>query len=187
MSRSAIERLLDNFERHLAIPWSPSASGIERVWYLVYPPDEERRLRRHVPAFRDAARNAGYGWVAEDVAPAFSRWLADHPRRDRALRSPSERLPQLIGSFERHLEDRVRQILASDADSETIVALLGLGGLYGITSVSGLVKAVADDVPGRLVGFFPGRYDGNAYHLMNGDGDWNYMAVPITSDPERRT
>jgi hypothetical protein len=184
---TAIDRLLENYERHLAIPWNASASGTERVWYLLYPPAEERRLRRHVPAFRDATRNAGYGWVEDDLAPAFSRWLAAHPRRDRVLRSPAQRLPQLSGSFERHLEEGVRQILTSQADSTTIVALLGLGGLYGITSVSRLVKAVADDVPGRLIGFFPGRYDGSAYHLLNGDGDWNYMAIPISSDPERRT
>jgi hypothetical protein len=186
VSRTAIERLLENYEKHLAIPWNSSASGTERVWYLVYPPDEERRLRRHAPAFRDATRNAGYQWIEEDLAPTFSRWFADHSRRERVLRSPASRLPQLIGSFERHLEERVRQILTSEAGPKTVVALFGLGGLYGITSVSQLVKAIADDVPGRLVGFFPGRYDGQAYHLLNGDGDWNYMAVPITSDPERR-
>jgi hypothetical protein len=187
VSRSSIEVLLENYERHLTIPWSVSASGTERVWYLVYPPEEERRLRRHLAAFRDASHNAGYEWIEHDLAPAFSRWFAEQPRRDRVLSKPGDRLPQMISGFERELQREVRGLLTATRDPTGIVALVGLGGLYGLSSVSRLVNAVADDVAGRLVGFFPGRFDGNAYHLLNGDGDWNYMAVPVTSDPERRT
>lgn len=180
-----VEHLLRNYTKHLSIPWSESASGTERVWYLVYPPEEERRLRAHIPAFRDVTENAAYKWIEFDLTKRFGSWLAAHPQRDRVLASPDKRLARIVGAFERDIEGDLRTVLTSEADDETLVMLVGLGSLFGVTSVSRLVKTVADDVPGRLAGFFPGRWTDQAYHLLNGPGDWNYMATPITSTPER--
>lgn len=181
-----VDHLLHNFTRHLDIPWSESASGTERVWYLVYPPEEERRLRAHITAFQDATENSKHKWIEFDLTRRFGTWLESHPQRERVLASPEKRLAKIAPAFERSLEDDLRRVLIEEADPDTLVMLVGLGSLFGVTSVSRLVKAVADDVPGRLGGFFPGRWTDQAYHLLNGDGDWNYMATPITSNPERR-
>lgn len=181
-----IDHLLHNFTRHLDIPWNESASGTERVWYLVYPPEEERRLRAHIPVFQDATANSRHTWIEFDLTTRFGSWLADHPQRDRVLANPEKRLARIAPAFERDIEEDLRRVLTEEADSNTLVMLIGLGSLFGITSVSRLVKSIANDIPGRLAGFFPGRWTDQAYHLLNGEGDWNYMATPITSTPERR-
>jgi len=57
----------------------------------------------------------------------------------------------------------------------------GLGSLFGITSVSALIEAVAGNIRGRLLVFFPGHYEGNNYRLLDARDGWNYLAVPITT------
>lgn len=42
---SAIDRLLTNYTRQVRLPWSPHAAGKQRVWFAVYHPSEERRVR----------------------------------------------------------------------------------------------------------------------------------------------
>jgi len=42
---SAIDRLLTNYARQVRLPWSVNTSGKQRVWFAVYPPSEERRVR----------------------------------------------------------------------------------------------------------------------------------------------
>jgi hypothetical protein len=44
-----------------------------------------------------------------------------------------------------------------------------------------VVAAVANNIPGRLLVFFPGEYDQNNYRLLDARPGWNYQAVPITA------
>ena len=46
---SAVDRLLSNYSRHVRLPWSANMSGKQRVWFAVYPPSEERRVRARLP------------------------------------------------------------------------------------------------------------------------------------------
>ena len=62
-----------------------------------------------------------------------------------------------------------------------VVALKGVACLYGLLMVSDLVKALAANVPGRLLVFFPGEHEGNNYRLLDARDGWNYLAVPITA------
>ena len=65
-----------------------------------------------------------------------------------------------------------------------MVALIGVGSLYGFLRVSNLVRAVEPKIRGRLVVFFPGEKDGTNYRLLNARDGWNYLAQAITLQDE---
>ena len=65
-----------------------------------------------------------------------------------------------------------------------MVALKGVGSLFGLLKVKAVVDKLAPMVKGRIVVFFPGTYENNNYRLLDGYDGWNYLAVPITADME---
>lgn len=65
-----------------------------------------------------------------------------------------------------------------------MVALMGIGSLFGFLRVSTLVQGVADAVRGRLVVLFPGEYENKTYRLLDARDGWSYLAVPITAHQE---
>jgi hypothetical protein len=67
------------------------------------------------------------------------------------------------------------------ADSNTVVAIVGVGTLFGFIKASDLVNRIATFVPGRLLIFFPGEFENNNYRLLDARDGWNYQAVPITA------
>ena len=42
---SYIDDLLKAYSRFAQIPWDQTVAGPQRVWMVVYPPEQERRLR----------------------------------------------------------------------------------------------------------------------------------------------
>jgi hypothetical protein len=150
----------------------------------VYPPEEERRLRLHLPEFEAATAQAGYRWTVIDVATEFEIWMAAHEYRDAYFANPKLMAPELIGFFEQLVGD-IRSKLAAATSPETIVALLGAGSLYGLgdqVKVSALIERVQDDVLGRLLVFFPGEVEGNNYRLLGARDGWNYLATLLTAE-----
>ena len=71
-----IENLLKNYEQHITIPWSKTNAGPERVWFAVYEPTEEMRLRMRYGDFKNATTSAGHDWVEIDLTNIFPEWLA---------------------------------------------------------------------------------------------------------------
>jgi hypothetical protein len=180
------QNLLDKIKVQLALPWPQNVSGEERVLMAVYPPSEERRIRRFLDSgeFAQEVRTLQHGWSSLDLAPAFSQWLAGHEYADRLLHKP-ERLWDDKGNvkgLEEYLVEQVRAACAND-DRESVFALVGCGGLFGLFSVSKLIGLVAEQIPGRLVAFFPGEFDAehNTYRLLGAKDGWGYLATPITA------
>jgi hypothetical protein len=178
--------ILDKLKTQLSLPWPQNVSGQERVLMVVYPPSEERRIRRFIESgeFSREVQTIGHRWVSIDVATAFSNFLAKHEYADRLLMRP-ERLWDGKGNvkgLEEHLIDVVMAACAG-CDHNTAFALVGCGGLFGVFSVSRLIEKVAEHVPGRLVAFFPGEHDANhnSYRLLGAKDGWGYLAVPITA------
>ena len=68
------------------------------------------------------------------------------------------------------------------AGDNTVVAIKGVGSLFGFLKVKEVVDNLAPKVPGRILVFFPGSYEDNNYRLLDGYDGWNYLAVPITAD-----
>lgn len=177
---SRMARLVQNYERHASIPWSATLAGPQRVWFAVYDKNDERRLRARVQEFEIATQRAGHGWGLVDVTDAFPTWLAGHEYRDSYLANP-DALEVAMDEFLEYAAATVREQLHA-VDDQTVVALLGVGALFGFIKVSALVKSVQDDIRGRLLVFFPGTHEHNTYRLLDARDGWNYMAVPITSD-----
>jgi len=181
---SYMDDLLQAYSRFARIPWDQTLAGAERVWMVVYPPEQERRLRLHIDDFAIATREAGHGWHLIDLTDAFARWLGAHEYREAYFESPGD-LKLALDEFADYLAGEVSTGLRTEGvDENTVVALTGLGSLFGVARVSHLIQAVTDDVRGRLVAFFPGEVEGTNYRLLRARDGWNYLAVLITVSEE---
>jgi len=181
---SRIDDLITNYERFVQLPWPASLAPAQRVWMAVYSPEEERRLRLHLPEFETATKKAGYDWTQIDITKEFESWMASHEYRDAYFASPKLMEPELVGFFEQ-LAARVQTQIAAASTSRTIVGLVGAGSLYGLgdhVRVSALIERVQEEVLGRLLVFFPGEVEGNVYRLLGARDGWNYLATLITAE-----
>lgn len=177
---SAIDRLLSNYSRQVRLPWSANMAGMQRVWFAVYPPAEERRVRARLPQFEAFTLEANHGWITVDLTRLLPEWLAIHEYREAIFAEPE------YFSVNSELEDlaveRVRQACASEeANAASVLAVTGLATLFDFMRVSSLINRVEDSVRGRLLVLFPGEYAGNVYRFMDARDGFNYMAVPITT------
>jgi hypothetical protein len=176
---SAIEGLLKAYQRFLQLPWQDNLAGPQKVWFAIYEPAQERRLRHRLTNFEVATWNAGHGWALLDLTDSFARWMAAHEYREEYFQEPGFLEPALA-DFATALAEQARQALtAATVDANTVVGIHGLASLFGVARVSAVVEAVAGDVRGRLLVFFPGQHDGSNYRLLDARDGWNYLAVPI--------
>jgi hypothetical protein len=88
-------------------------------------------------------------------------------------------LPKYLDYIEEAFEKHIQE---NDVDVNTVVALSGVGSLFGFLKIKDVVDRLAPLVEGRLLVFFPGSYENNNYRLLDGYDGWNYLAVPITAD-----
>jgi len=177
---SAIDRLLTNYSRQVRLPWPANTSGKQRVWFAVYPPAEERRVRARLPQFEAHTLETNHGWTTVDLTRLLPEWIAAHEYREGIFAEPEH------FSANSELEDlaveRVRQVCTrEDVDATTVVAVTGLASLFDFMRVSSLIESVEDSIRGRLLIMFPGEYTGNVYRFMDARDGFNYMAIPITS------
>ena len=68
--------------------------------------------------------------------------------------------------------------------SNSVVAINGVGSIFGFLKVKEVVDKLAPLVTGRLLVFFPGSYENNNYRLLDGYDGWNYLAVPLSADKD---
>jgi Domain of unknown function (DUF1788) len=177
---SAIDRLLSNYARQVRLPWSANISGKQRVWFAIYPPAEERRVRARLPQFEATTLEAKHGWMTVDLTRLLPEWLSAHEYREGIFREPE----QFSTNDELEIQaTKVVRIACSqeEADADSVVALVGLPSLFDFMRVSSLIDRVEDSIRGRLLVLFPGEYAGNIYRFMDARDGFNYMAVPITS------
>ncbi len=185
---SHVDELLDAYSSFMALPWQQNLAPPQRVWMVVYPPEHERRLRLHLPAFKAATIEHHHAWALIDITTSFERWMAGHHYRDAYFEDP-ELLETALPAFFDNLVDEVRSQLADHPQPDGVVGLLGAGTLFGLgdaVKVSALLNAVNDTVAGRLVVFFPGEHDANSYRLLDARDGWDYLAIPITANGSRR-
>lgn len=182
---NSAQSILEKLKEHLSLPWPENVSDRERVVMVVYPSNDERKLRRILEAgeFAREISSIDHGWIELDLGPEFSKWLAGYEYSERYLQRP-ERLWDDSGNI-RGLEEHLIAQVADKTKSMTsndVLALVGGGGLFGLLSVSTLVERIEKHIPGRLVIFFPGEHDAknNSYRLLGAKDGWGYLAVPIT-------
>lgn len=174
-----IEKLINNYEHRIALPWDDSLSGSQRVFFAVYDKTDERRLRARIEGFELATKKAGKVWHLCDITDSFADWMGSKDYKESYFESPDD-LNLALSEFREYIAERVANSLREHHDANSLVALLGVASLFGFARVSELVSAVQRHIRGRLLVFFPGEYENNSYRLLDARDGWNYLAVPIT-------
>ncbi len=185
---SYIDDLLAAYARFVALPWHENLAPPQRVWMAVYPPEDERRLRRHLIEFKTATMKADHPWNEIDITTSFEAWMAAHDYRETYFEDP-ELLETALSAFFDYLVAYVRTRLAAFDVADGVVGLVGAGTMFGLGSavkVSALINAVSDSIAGRLLVFFPGHHEGSSYRLLDARDGWNYLAIPITPNGNSR-
>lgn len=176
-----IEDLASRYESHISAPWQKNLAGAQRAIFVVYPPEDERKLRARLDEFETRTREAGHNWELVDLTNLFARWMAAMNYRDSYFEEPADLALKLQADFVQYVATDLRTILTAPGVTEnTVVGVFGVASLFGFTKVSLLLKEIEQDIRGRLVLFFPGEYDNNNYRLLNARDGWNYLATPIT-------
>ncbi|CAN5844843.1 DUF1788 domain-containing protein [soil metagenome] len=177
-----VERLLDAYEGFVSSRWAERVSPEERVWFALYEPREERRLRLRLDAFEEATVRSGHAWTACDLTDEFARWMAAQEYRESYFESPKDLTQDLLDDFAEHVAGVIGDVLRRPAsDEDSVVTVYGVGSLFGLLRVSRLLEMVSPDIRGRLLVFFPGEHSGGSYRLLDARDGWNYLAVPITA------
>lgn len=181
---SRVSDLVNAYAAELALAWRTGLSGGERVWMLVYPPELERVMRAALPQLELATREAGHGWRQVDITDNFGHWLVNHRYAEAFFEDPSELTPSIIDHFESGLVAEIRKQLAAVSDNDVVV-LVGIGSIFPFLRASSVIKAIDDEVNGRLLVLFPGLHDPktHSFRLLDARDGFNYRARAI--DPRK--
>jgi hypothetical protein len=181
---SKVKRLVSSYGKYIAIPWRADAAAAQRVIFCVYNESDELRLQSKIDEFEIATQQNGHNWALFDLTDSFAQWLTRQKYAQSYFKKPDllatlypKYLEVIIASFSRFLEQH-------QADETYVVAVKGVGSLFGFLKVKEVVEKLAPMVSGRLLVFFPGSYENNNYRLLDGYDGWNYLAVPITADKD---
>ena len=181
---SKVAKLAAVYKQHLSVPWQAGLAAIQRVIFAVYDKTDELRLRANVGEFELATQQAGKKWLLIDLTNAFPLWMAAQEYHDAYFESPEDlagyqagELSEFVASLTAELKGR----LDAEAGADTVVALLGVGALFGLARVSSVVEGIKEAVEGRLLVFFPGEHhpENHTYRLLDARDGWNYLAVPL--------
>lgn len=179
---SKIKRLIASYDKFVSVPWKTEAAPAQRVIFCVYDEQDERRLRAKSDEFEIATRQNGHGWTLFDLTDSFADWMASQKYSRKYFEKP-DLLPTLLNRYRGCIAEEFAGFLERrDIDENHVVAVLGVGSLFGFLKVKEVVDELAPKVPGRLLVFFPGSYENNNYRLLDGYDGWNYLAVAITAD-----
>ncbi len=181
---SKIKQLINSYKNFISIPWKGDAAAAQRVIFCVYGETEELKLRSKIEEFEIITRQAGHQWAVYDLTDSFANWLSNQKYAKSYFEKP-HLISTLISKYLDYIVLEFQESLKACAnDDNCVVALKGVGSLFGFLKVKDVVDQLAPMVKGRLLIFFPGSYEGNNYRLLDGYDGWNYLAVPITADKE---
>lgn len=181
---SKIKRLLRSYGRFIEIPWRKDAAAAQRVIFCVYNENDELRMRAKIDEFEIATRRAGHDWVVFDLTNTFADWLIGQRYAKSYFQKP-HLLPALLPKYLVFITQKFEKFLDEKAVGENfVVALTGVGSIFGFLKVKEIVDKLAPLVSGRSLIFFPGTYENNNYRLLDGYDGWNYLAVSITANKE---
>lgn len=181
---SRVSDLVDAYTGELSLPWRSGLSGGERVWMLVYPPDLERAMRAALPRLELVTAQEGHSWTLVDITDELGHWLASHRHAAAFFEDPSDLTPAIIDKFETELVKKIRGQLSTVPDGN-VVALVGIGSIFPFLRASSVIKAIDDEVSGRLLVLFPGFHDPetHSFRLLDARDGFNYRARVI--DPQK--
>lgn len=182
---SRINQLLHNYRRHVSLPQRPNAAAAQRIWFAVYPPEDERRLQYRLQEFELATREVGLGWQLVDLHGRLREWFESEDPEELASWFA---YPQDIDLYARsQWKERLATLIKAEVaklpdPARTVVALSGLMELFDFLEVSELLETLERAIPGYLLLFFPGERENNVYQFLCARAGWDYLAVPIVSN-----
>lgn len=179
-----IDDLLESYKRRVALTPQRHLPLSQRVWFVVYPPDEERRILNRITDFEIATRDHRLGWQHLDLSGSFADWMDtfDPDEREMCLRDPKIVEEYASPGFAEFLSHRLRNMMdavPADEAISTVFAVSGLMDAYDFVHVSEILEPLDTHLPGIVVVFFPGEREGNTYRFLGARTGWNYLAIPI--------
>ncbi len=179
-----IERLQQSYKKFIEIPWKSDIAPAQRVIFCVYDEHEERSIRAKIDEFELATKQANHRWILFSLTNTFPEWLGCQKYAKSYFNKP-DIITQILPQYPLYIKQKFEKFINEKSpDENTVIALSGVGSLFGLIKVKELVDILAPLTKGRLVIFFPGSYEGNNYRLLDGYDGWNYLAVPITANKE---
>lgn len=188
MPLSRIDQLVQSYRRHAEIPLKQNVTAAERTWFVVYSPEDERRLRCRMAEFEIATKDCELFWCELDLTGSFAAWLDtfdDADERATIIADPSIAEDYARPGYYDYLADSIREAMDKAPSLEverTVFALTGLMELYDFIHVSEVVDALGKDARGVLLVFFPGEREENTYRFLGARTGWDYLATPITAE-----
>lgn len=181
---SRVDQLVERYQTHVKYAWERNLAAPQRVWFVVYDKSDERRIRARLEDFEIATKQAGHQWKLCDLTDSFPRWMAAHEYRESYFEDP-EAMEIQLKEFGKHVIQELHDALQADGvDTDTVVAVVGIAGLFGYTRASGVIEKADNHIRGRLAVFFPGAHEDKNYRLLDARDGWNYLGVPITAHDE---
>jgi len=177
---TSIKHLIRSYGSYISVPWRSDVATAQRVIFCVYDEIDELNLRAKIDEFEIVTRKSYHGWAVFDLTDTFADWLSSQryaksyfQRPDLLLSSMSGYLSYITEEFEKFLQENA-------VTKDTVVALKGVGSLFGLLKVKMVTDHLAPLVEGKLLVFFPGSYEDNNYRLLDKYDGWDYLAVTIT-------
>lgn len=178
---SEVQNLISNYRQFVGMPWQQDIAGAQKVWFAVYDPTQERRIRLRLDEFQIATQAAGHKWRVVDLSDSFAKWMAGHRYREAYFESPED-LGLALNNYTEAVVKLLHDALSTPGvNDNTVVAVLGVATLFGLTRASTVIEKAAPDIQGRLLVFFPGHHESGNYRLLDARDGWNYLAIPITA------
>jgi len=179
---SKVKRLIQSYRKYISVPWREDAAAAQRVIFCVYNETDELWLRAKVDEFEIVTRQAGHEWAMFDLTDTFAIWFSSQRYAKSYFQKP-HLLSTLLPKYLAFITDAFETFLkTNESGPDSVVAIKGVGSLFGFLKVKEVVDKLAPMVTGRLLVFFPGSHENNNYRLLDGYDGWNYLAVPITAD-----
>src|SRR5882762_6731552 len=131
-----VEGLLQAYKRFVQLPWDQTLAGPQKVWFALYEPVQERRLRFRIHDFESATKEAGRLWKLFDLTDTFAQWMIQNEYYKEYFEQPED-MKLALHDFIHDLSKQIIHALTdADVDVNTVVAILGLGSLFGLTHAS---------------------------------------------------
>jgi hypothetical protein len=179
---SKIKQLINSYNKFISVPWKEDAAALQRVIFCVYNENDELKLRAKIDEFEIVTKQAKHEWEVFDLTNTFADWLTSQRYAKSYFQKP-HLLTNLLPNYLEYITQQFQNFVEGNINKDnTVVAVKGVGSLFGFLKVKDVVDKLAPLVKGRLLIFFPGSYENNNYRLLDGYDGWNYLAVPITAD-----
>jgi Domain of unknown function (DUF1788) len=184
-----LDDLLASYKRHVSLPLSNNLPFSQRIWFVVYPPEQERRIQLRISDFENCARQAKLNWCRISLESTFAQWLdsIDEGERQQYLGdtelTEDAAIPGFRDFLTKHIANHFSSVPQEEAE-RTVFALTGLMELYDFLHVSEVIEGLDKRFRGILTVFFPGEREGNTYRFLGVRDGWDYLAIPILADSQ---